>query len=151
MRKLMVGAVFAFSLLLAGGSQAEQTGAVRRPIDNALGTFLDHTYSLYNGATWWCLESFGGGCDCAGQSDCTWAGYNGSGWKNADRATATTCASWISGNWTYLVQGVCHQATANENWYIQGTDLSGASPGVRGLSVSNANFGTWGTDYSGCP
>jgi hypothetical protein len=137
------------TLTLVSATSFAEIGTIRRPIDNFIGNWLDHTYTV-NDSSFACYESFGGGCDCAGNSDCTWLGWGNSCGSDAN---ATTCGNWISGNWTYGSQGVCHQASANENWYATCADLSTAWGGktVRGLSISNGMFGTWGTNYSGCP
>jgi hypothetical protein len=119
--------------MVSGSAEAKYT--VGRPIDNALGTTLDHTYTTEE--DWSCVEMFGGSCDCAGQSACYYYQHAAGGSK--------CYQSFFSSNWTYLIQGVCHQAT-NNNAYSMG----GPSPGymgsqIRGMGTSVATFGYWGT------
>ena len=109
-----------------------------RPIDNLLGNVLDHTYTTYS--NWSCIESFGGGCDCAGQSPCQW-------WQSATANTSACPGSWFN-RWTYGVQGVCHQATNNEAYYMGGPGGI-VSSSVRGMGFSTGMYGKWGTD-GGC-
>ncbi|HEY7956188.1 MAG TPA: hypothetical protein VII38_12890, partial [Polyangia bacterium] len=125
-----------FTLLIAAPADAGYT--VSRPIDNFLGNWLDHTYTTFE--NWSCVESFGGGCDCGGQSPCVW-------WEHA--STNGTCTnSWFSAHWSYGVQGVCHQATNNQAYYMGGPGgITNSS--IRGMGLSIGMFGNWGTD-GGC-
>jgi hypothetical protein len=128
-------ALLATGLMLSSSADAKYT--VSRPIDSFAGTWLDHTYTTED--NWACVEQFGGSCDCANQNPCVW-------WQHA-AGTNNCYDSWFS-RWTYGVQGVCHQAT-NNNAYYMGGPGGIMSSSVRGMGVSTGMFGNWGTD-GGC-
>jgi hypothetical protein len=130
----------AVSVLMLGlVSTADAKYTIGRPIDNVLGTVLDHSYTTEDNQGQ-CVENFGGSCDCAGQSACYWyqhAAGNGN------------CYNSFFSRWTYLKQGVCHQATNNNAYYMGGPSPGYMGSGVRGMGTSVATFGYWGTD-GGC-
>jgi hypothetical protein len=152
MKKLAAAAV-ALLLISVNVAASEYDQTQRRPIDSFLGNWLDHTYSYKYctsgtcspDSTWSCGESFGGGCDCAGNSDCT---QLNAGWEAYGTLWGYQCASWLSGR-SYGSWGVCHQATANMNWYVLGNQ--GNVTSVRGWGISSGMFGTYGSDGgAGC-
>lgn len=147
MRRIVGAAAMLIGLLTVTISNAAQWDEVRRrPIDNFTGTWLDHTYSLKYVSSWSCGESFGGGCDCAGLADCNAVD---SGWERYGTLTGSQCAEWLSTR-LYGVWGVCHQASANIDWYVTGS--AGALPKVaRGWGASVALYGAFGIDGgAGC-
>lgn len=83
---------------------------------------------------WSCLEQFGGGCDCAGQSACYWYTHGGG---------AGGCTDGHFSGWRYAVDGVCHQS-ANQVARHHNGGIMGYS--VRGMSWS---VGIWGNYGSG--
>jgi hypothetical protein len=64
-----------------------------------LGTILDHSYTTEG--DWSCVEKFGGGGDCAGQTSCYW--------RQHAPGNGNCYDSNFFYRWTYLSQGVCHQ------------------------------------------
>lgn len=131
---------FLTALLLTLGltTAADAKYTVSRPIDNVLGTVLDHSYTTEE--NWSCVEQFGGSCDCAGQSAC----YV----RQHAPGTNSCYDSNFFYRWTYLSQGVCHQAT-NNNAYYMGGPGGITSSSIRGMGISTGMFGNWGTD-GGC-
>jgi hypothetical protein len=153
MRRIVRAVAMLIGLFTVTSASAGQWDEVhRRPIDNVTGVFLDHTYSLKYcsaatcSAGWSCGEAFGGGCDCAGQSDCT---VIDAGWERYGTLSGWQCAEWLSTR-LYGVWGVCHQASANIDWYVTGS--AGGVPLVtRGWGASVAMYGTFGADGgAGC-
>jgi len=126
------------TLGLASTANAKYT--VSRPIDNVLGTVLDHSYTTEE--NWSCVEKFGGTCDCAGYTtNCVW--------RQHAPGNGNCYDSNFFYKWTYLSQGVCHQATNNNAYYMGGPSPGYMGSGVRGMGTSVATFGYWGTD-GGC-
>jgi len=132
--------LLALLVTLGLASTADAKYTISRPIDNVLGTVLDHSYTPEDNQGV-CVEKFGGTCDCAGQSACYW------------RQHAAGSGSCYDSNffyrWTYLSQGVCHQATNNNAYYMGGPSPGYMGSAVRGMGTSVATFGYWGTD-GGC-
>jgi hypothetical protein len=137
MRMTIAAALIAMSMMVGGNADAKYT--VSRPIDNFLGNWLDHTYTIEDD---WasCVEQFGGGCDCAGSTSCYW-------WQNGAGTSACYDSNFFY-RWTYGSQGVCHQAT-NNNAYYMGGPGGITSSSIRGMGISTGMFGNWGTD-GGC-
>jgi hypothetical protein len=143
MKKMLIAA----ALVLGLSATAKADYTMYRPIDACLWSFchstpLSHTYTMYD--SWACIEQFGGGCDCNGHSDCYYSEHGNAG---------TACPnSWFN-HWTYAINGVCHNATNNEAWYINGGNpgvmRSGQAGYVGGFGFSVGAFGNWGTD-GGC-
>jgi hypothetical protein len=132
MKKLMIASLLTLTLGIASNASANYT--VTRPIDSFLGNWLDHSYTIQdNWSTCW--ESFGGGCDCAGQSACYWYEHGSGG----------SCTDAFFHQWTYGSNGVCHQATNNNAYYMPGNDQGTVSMSTRGMSISIGMFGKWGS------
>jgi len=129
MKKLLAAMILTLGLM----TTASANYTVARPIDSFLGNFLDHTYTVQDDFVS-CWEHFGGSCDCAGQSACFWYehGFGGS------------CTDGFFSQWTYGLNGVCHQATNNNAFYMPGNDQGTVSLGIRGMSFSIGMFGKWG-------
>jgi len=126
---LLVGVV-----LCAVPSEAAYT--ISRPVENFGGILFDHSYTVND--DWSCYEVFGGDCSCDNQSPCVW-------WQHG--TPGNNCGkSWFDQNWIYAVQGVCHQATNNNAWYM-GSEV--VSWNVRGMGWSTGIWGNYGTD-GGC-
>jgi hypothetical protein len=132
MKRLMVASLLTLTLGLASNASANYT--VTRPIDSFLGNWLDHSYTVQDN---WssCWESFGGGCDCAGSSSCYWYEHGSGG----------SCTDSYFSQWTYGSNGVCHQATNNNAYYMPGNDQGTVSMSTRGMSISIGMFGKWGS------
>jgi hypothetical protein len=144
-RTIAAAILLAGALLVSAPASADYT--VYRPIDVCLfswcaQTSYTHTYTTHD--DWSCIEQFGGGCDCNGSSQCYWSDHGNAG---------SSCPNtWFSGHWSYAIQGVCHQATNNEAWYINGGSgemWAGDNGYVGGWGLSTGVFGYWGTD-GGC-
>lgn len=151
MNKLLGAAIVLTTLLGFGVGTApanEFDQVIHRPIDNWLGHLFDHSYSIYHwdgSSSWYCNESFGGDCSCDGSSSCYVVDQGDESYGNL---WAYQCGQWVAGR-TYGVWGVCHQASANIDWYVTGG--SGNMSSVRGWSWSVAAYGAFGTDGgAGC-
>src|SRR3954470_8223728 len=122
---------FLTALLLTLGlaTAADAKYTVSRPIDNVLGTVLDHSYTTED--SWSCVEKFGGSCDCAGQSACYWRQHGSGG----------NCTDAYFAQWTYGSNGGCHQATNNNAYYMPGNDQGTIGMATRGMSISIGMFG----------
>jgi hypothetical protein len=170
--KIVFAAATMFVLAASSDSEAsEYNDYYRRPVDVILvNTVADHTYTLKyctsgtcgtsSDNTWTVGETFGGGStcssysyagtctssSCATSSNCT---DQDSGWEAYGSLWGYQCAQWLAGR-TYAVWGVCHQATANMEWYVHNGPGNLPST-VRAWGASVTAFGTYGTDGgAGC-
>ena len=132
MKKIMIASLLTLALGFASNASANYT--VSRPIDNFIGNYLDHSYTTTD--SWSCVEKFGGSCDCASAgSACVWRQHGSGG----------NCTDAYFAQWTYGSNGVCHQATNNNAYYMPGNDQGTIGMAVRGMSISIGMFGKWGS------
>jgi hypothetical protein len=125
-------------LLLWGAPSAAYGGyTVSRAAGGTAGRYVDHTYTTTDDGGCW--EGFGGECSCESGPACrTWQ----------EAPVPRQCPGHWFYRWTYGVHGVCHQATNNEAFYMGAPDGI-VDVRVRGMGLSTALFGYWGTD-GGC-
>jgi hypothetical protein len=134
MKTALASCLLVAIVLCAAPAPAAYT--VSRPVDNLWGVLFDHSYTAND--DWSCVESFAGECSCAGQNPCVW-------WQHGAPGDSCTSA-WFNAHWIYGIEGVCHQATNNNAWYM-GSDV--VSWSLRGMGWSTALWGNYGTD-GGC-